>query len=54
MNSLYYTSEIPIGENGEKMILLHIDSPFLLCETVGKDHKRYLSLSNSNRNLYDS
>ena len=45
MKANYYTTEIEVGSKGEKMVLLHIDSPYLLCETVGKDHKRFLSLS---------
>jgi len=31
MESNYYQSEIKIGSNGEKMIILHIDSPYLQC-----------------------
>jgi hypothetical protein len=45
MKANYYTTEFEVGANGEKMVLMHIDSPYLLCETVGKDHKRILSLS---------
>ena len=45
MKANYYTTEFEVGANGEKMVLMHIDSPYLLCETVGKDNKRILSLS---------
>ncbi len=45
MKANYYTTEFEVGANGEKMVLMHIDSPYLLCETVGKDHNRILSLS---------
>jgi hypothetical protein len=54
MKANYYVTEVVIGTNGEKMALMHIDSPYLLCETVGKDHIRILSLSEQNKHLYDS
>ena len=31
MESVYYQSEFSVGPNGEKMMILHIDSPYLFC-----------------------
>jgi hypothetical protein len=31
MESIYYQSEFNVGPNGEKMMILHIDSPYLFC-----------------------
>ena len=43
MKSNYYSTEFTIGLNGEKMVILHIDSPYLLCYLNDHDNNNNLS-----------
>jgi len=40
----YYEKQFEIGPNGEKFALLQVDSPYLLCETVGKNREKYFHM----------
>lgn len=56
MPSNYYELQFEIGPNGEKFALLQVDSPYLLCETVGKksDKKYLMNLDNHSKKIYKS
>jgi hypothetical protein len=45
MENNYYKNEFVIGSKGEKIVLLHIDSPLLICHTIDKNNNTDTALS---------
>ena len=56
MPSNYYEQQFEIGPNGEKFVLLQVDSPYLLCETVGKktDQKYLMNFDDHSKKIFKS
>lgn len=54
----YYQTQFEVGTNGEKMALMHVDSCYLLCATVGRAIKNGVHskdlLDDHSQALYDS
>ena len=52
MKDFYYESQFDIGA-GEKLSLMHVDSCFLLCETVMRDKEAYFEkLDDESKNVF--
>ena len=45
MESVYYQSEFKVGPDGEKMMILHIDSPYLFCAVEDIKSKSSLEIN---------
>ena len=55
MPNNYYRQDFPIGANGEKFSLLHVDSCFLLCAEVHQDFETlYPLLDHESKEVFDS